>query len=29
MSNTNISDKGPTIVNKDIDLETERHEFQF
>ena len=29
MSNTNISDKGPTIVNKDIDLETERREFQF
>ena len=29
MSNTNISDKGHTIVNKNIDLETERHEFQF
>ena len=29
MSNTNISDKGHTIVNKNIDLETERLEFQF
>lgn len=29
MSNTNISDKGPTIVDKNNDLETERCEFPF
>lgn len=29
MSNTNISDKGPTMVDKNIDLETERCEFPF